>query len=70
MSEESKGSLIVLSLVVTCIVLVSGAAHFAIQQQKDYTTEAIKLQKEAIQHGYARYNPTNANFEWLSITNK
>lgn len=40
------------------ILMLSGVMLGMAIRGKDYRTEAIE-------HGAARYNPTNANFEWI-----
>lgn len=57
MKDIGEMFLCLFGVIVAIIIIVSVATYL-----DDLGSE--KIQKEAIQRGFAQYNPTNAVFEW------
>jgi len=52
-----------LILLAVCILLLA-ISWMTVNQREEYKLERDLIRKEAIERGYAHYNPTNAIWEW------
>jgi hypothetical protein len=49
----------VVMILLLCVIALTIASELV------WASKVNKIRSEAISMGYARYNPTNANFEWI-----